>query len=197
MWLHYRDRGYRRSLSKSRDRYDSSRGRDLGHRYRSRSCSYSPDYMLEFVNLQDAPLLNLPNIKHLELMSGQRLRIFQFLESCHELEHLSIEVRHDSKALTFFFLHSNFFYFGLTLNSLILYVLKQKTQVYCPLEPKSCWFKPHSVPTCMLKTLRTMKYENCFGRIDGIQFLEYMLGHVEVLKRLTITWNNERVKDEK
>ncbi|GJZ03090.1 ribonuclease H-like domain-containing protein [Tanacetum coccineum] len=40
----YRDRGYRRSRSRSRDRYDRYRGRDRGHRYRSRSRSYSPDY---------------------------------------------------------------------------------------------------------------------------------------------------------
>ena len=41
---HYCDRGYRRSHSRSRDRCDRSHGRDQGHRYQSRSRSYSPDY---------------------------------------------------------------------------------------------------------------------------------------------------------
>lgn len=48
------------------------------------------------------------------------------------------------------------------------------------------WIAPQSVPTCMLKNLKTMKFENFKGRKSDIEFLEYMLGNTEVLKTLTI-----------
>ena len=48
----------------------------------------------------------------------------------------------------------------------------------------------------MLKNLSTMKYEICMGQIDDIQFLEYMLGNAEVLRKLTITWKGGSAEDE-
>ena len=48
-------------------------------------------------DLPDVPLLNLPNLKHLDLTDDgykfEQIIIFKFLESCSELEHLSIKVR--------------------------------------------------------------------------------------------------------
>lgn len=50
----------------------------------------------------------------------------------------------------------------------------------------TCWIEPQSVPACMLKKLRTIKFANCKGLKSDIQFLAYMLGNAEVLKTLTI-----------
>ena len=97
----------------------------------------------------------------------------------------------------FLFLRSNFFCLCITLNCLILYVFKRKTAQVCwTNEPDSCWFTPHIVPMCMLKNLRTVKYENCKWRKDDIKFLEYMLRNAEVLKTLTITYKSERMEEE-
>ncbi|PWA69440.1 FBD-like protein [Artemisia annua] len=119
--------------------------------------------LVSLKDLPDEPLLNMPNLKHLELTDDgykfEQIIIFKFLESCSELEHLSIKT----------------------------------AQVCWTNEPDSCWFKPHLV---LLKTLRTMKYENCKWRKDDIKFLEYMLRNAEVLKTLTITYKSERMEEE-
>ncbi|PWA65712.1 FBD-like protein [Artemisia annua] len=112
------------------------------------------------VRLPDASFLKFPNLKHLEFKSGYRLNwlfIFQFLESCSELEQLFI----------------------------------QKPDMEQP-----CWTEPHSLPTCILNNLTTIKYENCMGREDELQFLEYMLGNAQVLKTLAITFNSGLVEEE-
>ncbi|PWA42570.1 FBD-like protein [Artemisia annua] len=99
--------------------------------------------------LSDGPLRKVVTIKHLELKSDDYLcweSIFQYLESCSQLEHLTIEKPRESD-----------------------------------------WIEPQTVPTCMLMNLKTIKFENCMGEKDDIQFLEYMLGNAEVLKRITIT----------
>ncbi|PWA50858.1 FBD-like protein [Artemisia annua] len=80
--------------------------------------------------------------------------------------------------------------------SLSFLINDSTAQVCWTNEPDSCWFKPHLVPTCMLKTLRTMKYENCKLRKDDIKFIEYMLQNAEVLKTLTITYKSERMEEE-
>ncbi|GKC49077.1 FBD-like protein [Tanacetum coccineum] len=115
--------------------------------------------------LPDTSFLKFPNLKHLELKSGYSfnwLFIFQFLESCPELEQLSIK--------------------------------KEQPRGYKP--EQSCWTEPHSVPTCVLNDLTTIKFENCMGRKDELQFLEYMLGNAQVLKTLTITFNSGLVEEE-
>ncbi|PWA49887.1 FBD-like protein [Artemisia annua] len=104
--------------------------------------------------------LKFPNLKHLEFKSGYRLNwlfIFQFLESCSELEQLFIQ--------------------------------KRKME-------QPCWTEPHSLPTCISNNLTTIKYENCMGREDELQFLEYMLGNAQVLKTLTITFQSGRIEEE-
>ena len=58
-----------------------------------------------------------------------------------------------------------------------------------------CWTEPHSLPTCILNNLTTIKYANCMGREDELQFLEYMLGNAQVLKTLTITFNSGLVEE--
>ena len=48
----------------------------------------------------------------------------------------------------------------------------------------------------MLKNFNAMKCEICMGWIEDIQFLEYMLGNAEVLRKLTITCKSGRAEDE-
>ncbi|PWA62518.1 FBD-like protein [Artemisia annua] len=131
--------------------------------------------LIGHTGLPDAPFTNFPNLKHLELAGGW-LKIFQFLERCSELEYLSIEEVREFQSFDIFRSMFNLFLLHFTnLGSLILSVFKQKTE-------QSCWIAPHSVPICILNNLATMKFENCIGRKDELQFLEYMLGNAKVLK---------------
>ncbi|PWA44263.1 FBD-like protein [Artemisia annua] len=112
--------------------------------------------------LSDAPLRKAVNIKHLELKSDLSLcwvSVFQYLENCSQLEHLTIEKPGES-------------------------------------ESESDWIEPHTVPTCMLMNLKTIKFESCMVETDDIQFLEYMLGNAEVLKRITITCKSGLMEEE-
>ncbi|KAI3818442.1 hypothetical protein L1987_12249 [Smallanthus sonchifolius] len=59
------------------------------------------------------------------------------------------------------------------------------------------WIEPKLVPACMLTSLTTIKFTRCKGQKWEMQFLEYMLGNAEVLKTVTITWENLRMEEEK
>ncbi|KAJ0449001.1 putative F-box domain, FBD domain, leucine-rich repeat domain superfamily [Helianthus annuus] len=52
------------------------------------------------------------------------------------------------------------------------------------------WIEPKLVPPCMLTNLTTIKFSNCKGHKCDIQFLEYVLGNAEVLKKVTIIWES-------
>ncbi|KAJ0448993.1 putative F-box domain, FBD domain, leucine-rich repeat domain superfamily [Helianthus annuus] len=60
----------------------------------------------------------------------------------------------------------------------------------------SCWIEPVLVPACMLTNLTTIKFSNCQWWKYDIPFLKYTLGNAEVLKTVTITWEDSRVEEE-
>ncbi|KAK9074360.1 hypothetical protein SSX86_006958 [Deinandra increscens subsp. villosa] len=57
-------------------------------------------------------------------------------------------------------------------------------------EESLSWIEPKIVPACLITTLKTIKFSKCKGWKCDIEFLEYMLGNAEVLKTVTITWEN-------
>ncbi|XP_076896675.1 FBD-associated F-box protein At1g66310-like [Bidens hawaiensis] len=46
------------------------------------------------------------------------------------------------------------------------------------------------VPACMLTNLTSIEISKCKGRKPETKFLEYILGNAEVLKSITIIWEN-------
>ncbi|KAK9074359.1 hypothetical protein SSX86_006957 [Deinandra increscens subsp. villosa] len=63
-------------------------------------------------------------------------------------------------------------------------------------EESLIWIEPEIVPACLITTLTTIKFSKCNGWKCDIQFLEYMLGNAEVLKTVTITWENLNVEEQ-
>nr|XP_043625825.1 FBD-associated F-box protein At5g56370-like [Erigeron canadensis] len=58
------------------------------------------------------------------------------------------------------------------------------------------WIEPQSVPTCMLKNLRAMKFANFRGQKSYLRFLAYLLRNAEFLTMLTITCGRIPLKEE-
>ncbi|PWA67296.1 FBD-like protein [Artemisia annua] len=53
---------------------------------------------------------------------------------------------------------------------------------------EGCWEEPEYAPTCMLMSLKTMKYANTTCYWDDMQFLKFILGNSNVLKTLTLQY---------
>ncbi|KAJ0669163.1 putative F-box domain, FBD domain, leucine-rich repeat domain superfamily [Helianthus annuus] len=63
--------------------------------------------------------------------------------------------------------------------------------------PNDFWSYPKWVPACVRRSLTTLKYLKCDGRKYDMELLKYLLRNAEVLKMVTITWENLRIKEQK
>ncbi|KAJ0435479.1 putative F-box domain, FBD domain, leucine-rich repeat domain superfamily [Helianthus annuus] len=61
----------------------------------------------------------------------------------------------------------------------------------CIEKPKEClWRDPKWVPACIRTSLTTLKFSKCNGRKYDMELLKYLLRNAEVLKTVTITWED-------
>ncbi|KAF5757159.1 putative F-box domain, FBD domain, leucine-rich repeat domain superfamily [Helianthus annuus] len=66
-----------------------------------------------------------------------------------------------------------------------------RLQHLCIEKPKEClWRDPKWVPACIRTSLTTLKFSKCNGRKYDMELLKYLLRNAEVLKTVTITWED-------